>query len=346
MRLQELDAPSARLCLNIEKEFRRRFVAPAGSRLLLAVSGGADSIAMAGIFLALAPRLQVSLSVAHVNHGLRSEALLDADLVAQFCSREGLEFALLAADVGKHASIHGLGIEEAGREIRYQLLEQQRLKCSADYILVAHHGGDLAEDILMRLARGAGWPGLGGMHWQNGRVLRPLLHADPDELRAFATACGYRWREDQSNRSLAFQRNRFRHVVLPLLRCENPAIDTGLTRLHELANIDSAYWDGILAGLLAENPWEIVESGSETSLRLPRRLLEGQPQAVRLRLYFRALAALRDQGQTRTDSLLRLDQAFAGGQGGKVIQCSGRINAHCGRDGVVFRKFCREADPE
>lgn len=338
MRLQELEPVSAHLCLDIEKSCKSHFAFAPGSRLLLALSGGADSMAMAMIFHILSPRLKLSLCACHINHHLRPEADADAEFVSSFCHELGIACLIADVDVSSHAKKKHCGIEEAGREIRLQMLEESRLAQNASWILMAHHAGDLAEDILMRLTRGAGWPALGGMHWKNGAIARPLLHTEPRKLREFLISSGYSWREDESNQSLEFKRNRFRHVVLPILRCENPSLDANFCRLNDLARIDDEYWQNCLADALSHHPWQIGETESGISLLLPAALLRQLLPAARLRLYFRALAYLRDYGQNRADTLLRLERAYKSGIGGKQIQCSGGITAYCCKAGIKFQK--------
>lgn len=342
MRLQELEPVSAKLALNVEKDCRQRLPFLKGKKLLIALSGGADSVALALILQTLAPRMGLDLAAAHINHGLRAEADADADFVARFCEKCGLECAICKTDVRARAERRKCGIEEAGREARLEILEKERLWRNADFIAVAHHAGDLAEDILMRLARGAGWPAAGGMAWQSGNIVRPLLHTPAAALRGFLLACGQNWREDKSNRSLAFMRNRMRHVVLPLLRCENSALDEGLLRFHDLAALDAAFWQDHLDCALAQTPWQLEENEESVQLLLPRALLAALHPAARLRLYHRALQKLRASshkpGQTRHDTLQRLEQVFCSGIGGKLIQCSGGITAHCGKAGILLRK--------
>lgn len=338
MRLQDLEAVSAHLCLRIERICRNQLKIAAGSRLLLAVSGGADSLALAVIFQALAPRLDASVSAIHINHNLRAAAAEDAAFVEKFCTQIGMLCAVVDINVNDAARMWRCGLEEAGRILRYRVLEERRKIQKADQILTGHHAGDLAEDILMRVMRGAGWPALGGMAWKNGKISRPLLRTQPQELRALLLACGFSWREDESNQSLEFLRNRLRHVVLPLLRLENPAINQSMGRIHELAQLDRDYWDNLLDSALQAHPWQISRTGLDATLLLPRKLLEPLHPAARMRLYHRGLNQLRDSGQNRMDALLRLERAWQSGIGGRAIQCSGGITAYCAKNGITFNK--------
>lgn len=342
MRLQNLEPVSARLCLRVEKILKERGGFRGGEKLLLAISGGADSIALALVLKILAPRLDLSLAAIHVNHHLRPEAGADAAFVAKFCGREQIPCKFADAEAAALAKTRRCGLEEAGRLARLKILEEQADIAGADYILTAHHAGDLAEDILMRLTRGAGWPALGGMAWKSGSFFRPLLEIEPCELRSFLVAAGQTWREDKSNQSLAFMRNRYRNVLLPLLRCENPSIDAALARTHEFARLDADYWEKELDSALAANPWQCSHNGNCVALLLPAALLKPLHPAARLRLYHRALNCLRGSGQNRADTLNRLEKAWQSGIGGKIIQCSGGITAHCGKDGVLLKKAGRE----
>lgn len=340
MKLQDLEPESARLCLKIEKICRLRFNMERDSHLLLAVSGGADSLALALIFHILAPRIGVRLSVAHLDHQLRSDASKDASFVEAFCARHGLPLYAKSIDVRRQALEQKIGLEEAGRLARLETFEIIRQEIGARFILLAHHAGDLAEDILLRLTRGAGWPGLGGMAWQNGFVLRPLLHTDPRKLRSFLLDCGQPWREDASNNEFVFKRNRFRHVFMPLFRCENPAIEDSFRKIHTFAELDKDYWEAELCRFLERHPWQIERKNGALALELDRDSLKDLHAAMRLRLYHHALATLREQagakGQNRADALLALDSVFQSGVGGKEIQCGGGIIARHGREGVVF----------
>ena len=214
-----------------------------GQRLLLAVSGGADSLALASLFSHLAPARGWQLHALSVNHGLRTEAGNDAAHAVSVCAALGIPCRVTAVDVPGRRH-QGEGVEEAARRLRYAALEEERRRCGADWILLGHHAGDAEEDMLLRLLRGTGWPALGGMRARDDRrhVLRPLLAIPPEELRDYLRALGTDWREDHSNTDTRFTRNRIRHTILPLLRTENPALSTALARLRDLAALDADYW--------------------------------------------------------------------------------------------------------
>ena len=261
-----------------------------------------------------------------------------------------------------------MGEEEAGRALRYALLEEERQAVDAQFIALGHHREDLSEDILLRLVRGTGWPALGGMPARddNRRLLRPLLHCCPSALKDLLRHCGFDWCEDASNQSTAYRRNRLRLQVLPLLRAENPALDRTLGHMRQLADLDRAYWQQTLDEALRKNPWHMEETphAGQTSpneppppaaLTLPRALLRALPAAARLRLYMRAVQhlcsaadaeedSLSDNmaqqsaatGQARAATLLALDQALQQGRGNTLFQLPGGIEAHLKSGSVRF----------
>lgn len=203
--LHGLTPASARLCLDVERFWLRDLRMPRGLRLLLALSGGADSTALAVILRILSPRLELDLYALTVNHGLRPEAEEDARWTLRLCEHLKIACEVREANVAALAAQEHLSREEAGRKLRYALLEKARHKQHADFVVTGHHNGDLAEDILLRLARGTGWPALGGMTARDDLryLLRPLLFAQPEDLKTLLRECRIFWREDASNQDLA-----------------------------------------------------------------------------------------------------------------------------------------------
>ena len=210
--------------------------------------------------------------------------------------------------------------------------------------MLGHHAGDLAEDVLLRLTRGAAWPGLAGMAAKDeGRHLfRPLLFTDPEALRGLLRSLGMGWREDASNQSPAFRRNRLRHEVLPRLRRENPALDRSFVTLHRLGEMDGDFWKELLDTALDAHPWQEVEGDDGPGLLLPRALLAALHPAARLRLYVRALRALGEtsgaQGQARGATLLALDEALREGRGNTRFQLPGGMEATLRCGSITFKK--------
>ena len=165
------------------------------------------------------------------------------------------------------------------------------------------------------------------------RLLRPLLFTRPQALRELLRQCGIVWREDASNDSPAFTRNRLRHNVLPLLRAENPSLDRSMAALWQLAQWDADYWEKTLSEALAAHPWQEEEHDGRPCLILPRALLTALHPAARLRLYLKVVRLLLGRangdsgGQARSRTLLDLDAALREGRGNTRFQLPGGIEA-------------------
>lgn len=198
----------------------RELVQP-GERVFCAVSGGADSVALLfGMYL-LREKFRIDLSAAHFNHHLRGEESdRDAEFVEEFCRGYGIPLVLGQAQVlpGKK------GLEAAAREARYAFLRNLPGK-----VATAHTADDNAETLLMHLIRGTGLKGLGGIAPRNGSVIRPMLNITRQEVEAFLQEYHLPHREDSSNASDAFLRNRLRHHVMPLLQMENPGVSLAIS---------------------------------------------------------------------------------------------------------------------
>ena len=342
-----LSAASAKLCLSVERVLLSLGLGR-GARLLAGVSGGADSMSLVLILRILAPRLDLHVSALTVDHCILPEADSVAAMAVKQCADLGVSCALKKADVPGLADRERLGLEEAGRKLRYRLLEEERVAEKADYVALGHHQADLTEDVLMRLTRGAGWPALGGMQARDAqrRLLRPLLFVKPLPLRMLLRECRIDWFEDPGNSDLRFKRNRVRHTVLPALRKENPSLDRAVARLWRLAQADREYWEKILDALLEEVQW----NAGAREVTLPGRLLRGLHADVRLRLYHRTLSFAAGgesdkRGiQARGDTLLALDAAFTKGRRNARFQLPGGLEARLERDAVVFRRTVHVRD--
>lgn len=209
-------------------------------RVLIAVSGGLDSMVLLDIMARLAPTFQIELSVAHFDHGLRGEASQeDAGFVIEQAKLRGLKTYVGRGDVKKLASQLRLSVEEAARKARYQFLERVAQKHGYGMVLTAHNANDNAETVLLNLIRGTGVRGMAAIpplrSLAEGVMLgRPLLGEERFELEAYAADAGLEWREDATNQSTQFTRNRVRLELLPKLAEFNPAIVSTLNVTAEI----------------------------------------------------------------------------------------------------------------
>ncbi len=278
---------------------RRQDLLHAGERVGVAVSGGADSVALLRIMLGLRQELGIVLSVVHFNHKLRGvEAEADEQFVTQLARRHQLELHIGRGEVAAHARDQHLSIEAAARQLRYryfrQLFDEQELNRFA----TGHTLDDQAETVLLRVVRGAGTRGLAGIYPQllvkgsQFSVVRPLLQTRRRLLETFLTEIGQDWREDSSNRDLRHARNRVRHGIVPRLeRTLNPAVRETLAETADIARSEEEYWQKEVARVLPE-VWQMDRRAFEPialaalPLALRRRVVRAAAESLGLRLEF------------------------------------------------------------
>ena len=341
-KLQDLPPKWARFCLGIgsfaAKELARPFSA---SACVVACSGGADSTALLALCALLCNRDGGRVVVAHLDHSLREGSGLDADFVAALCEKWHMKLCSERKDITVLARARGIGLEEAGRLARYELLERVRQDTGSELILLGHQLNDLAEDQLLRLTRGAGWPAQGGMAGYDAtrRLLRPLLLTPRTTLEDFLKSFGQPWRVDQSNAELSTTRNRVRHELLPLLLRENPAYLDAAARLWRQARMDEAHWDAQVAAALASLPPHAQGEG----LLIPAQTLSSSPAALRLRLYKAALESL-GPGQPLSDALFRLDELWLARASGKALRFPGDKEARLSKAGIALEVIDRKKE--
>lgn len=234
-------------------------------RLAVALSGGADSVALLRILAARSRELGLALHAAHLHHGLRG-AEADADL--EFCralaAKLGLPFHEARVDTHQEAQANlksgkaAETIEEAARRLRYQWFRQLMSSGELDAIATAHTLDDQAETVLAKFLRGAWTEGLSGIHPKlegpegGGSIIRPLLGATHAEIETYLRELGQDWREDSSNRNLTFTRNRIRHELLPLLEGWNPRLREHLAQMAQLARDEEAWWQAEVAKVASQ----------------------------------------------------------------------------------------------
>ena len=220
---------------------RRHQMLPPGGRVVVALSGGPDSVALVDLLRKLDADGELVLAgLAHFNHQLRGDA---ADADEAFCRTLAADLSLPLeidrGDVRGTARAEGRSIEDAARRLRYHFLEAARVNLGADVVAVGHSRDDQAETFLLRLVRGAGTRGLGSIRPRAGHVIRPLLETGRDELREYAREQGLRFQEDVTNLDVTVPRNRVRHELLPYLAREfSPRIAEVLAREALLAQVD------------------------------------------------------------------------------------------------------------
>ena len=315
----------------------------AGERVSIAVSGGADSVALLLAMAAARAETGLVLSAVHVHHGLRAaEADGDAAFVAELAARLDVPLRTERGDVSTLAAERDQGIEEAARAFRYRVFEELFASGEVDAVVTAHTLDDQAETVLMKMLRGAWTEGLGGiapvLQVAGGRVVRPLLGVTRAEVIAYLEGRGQSWREDSTNQQLTFTRNRVRHTLLPQLREFQPRIAEQLSRMAAVARDEEAWWQRELARVLPGLvlPGKPVRGGGranstqpgEASVAMELERLRALQPAMQRRVLRAAAAQLGGTiGFEQTEALLSLavSSERPGGKSGRLELGSGLL---------------------
>nr|HPL29250.1 tRNA lysidine(34) synthetase TilS [Anaerolineae bacterium] len=288
---------------------------PRGGTVVVAVSGGPDSLCLLHVLLRLRGEYGVGLHVAHLNHGLRPEAEADAAFVAALAAAWHLPCAVGRVDVRALAAAERRSLEEAARLARYRFLAEVACAQGAGTVAVGHNADDQVETVLMHCLRGAGLAGLRGMRrrarWPEGAtagcaaptLIRPLLDVPRRDIEAYVEAQGLEPRFDRTNLERAFYRNRIRHELVPILETYNPRIRE---RLHHTADVLADDYDYLQQSLDALWPELVLAAGPE-AVALRRDVFRGLPPSPQRALLRRALLSLRRS--LRDIGWLHLEQA-------------------------------------
>jgi tRNA(Ile)-lysidine synthase len=290
-----------KLAQSILAYIRKHDLSRAGDRVGIAVSGGADSVALSRLLIELRPQLGIVLSVVHLNHKLRGEdSNGDQEFVRALAAQHRLEFFTKSVDVKAYAAEKKLSLETAARRLRYHFFESKLRDGTLNRIATAHTLDDQAETVILKLARGAGTRGAAGIYPKlsiqqsalsghaETAIVRPLLKTRHRDLELYLHEVGQSWREDASNRDLRHTRNRVRHGILPRLEQHvNPAVRDALAETAEIARAEEEYWAGQLKVLLPDL-WSETEAGGSLNARCLRKL----PLAVQRRIVRAAAESL------------------------------------------------------
>ena len=296
------------------------------TRVVAAVSGGSDSVALLFLLRDLAERHELTLdAIAHLNHAIRGAA---AEEDAAFCrsvaERLHVPFVSTIVDVPARARRERTSIELTGRHVRREFFVDVLRTRSADVIATAHTQNDQAETLLLRIVRGTGVYGLGGIAPVAERKVRPLLGVSREALRTYLRQRGEPWRDDATNADLSHPRNRLRHEVLPYLSQHfNPSVTRALARLADLARDDQE-----VLVQQADTAAAKVLRIDEPSILLDAAALTALPPAIARRVVQRGIEKLRAAGSAGFDEIEAVREVAA--RGASRIQLSGIDVEHSG----------------
>jgi tRNA(Ile)-lysidine synthase len=273
------------LLQKVRRSVRRHHLLPAGSPVLVGLSGGSDSVALTVVLQELSRHADFRVvALAHLNHQIRTAAPGDEAFCRAFAERRGLPILVESLDVRGYAATQRYSIEDAARRLRYDFLTRAAAQAGATLIAVGHTQDDQAETFLLKLVRGAGLTGLGGIYPRRGAVVRPLLDVSRMELQAFLHDRGETWVDDETNQDLANPRNRIRHRVLPELELAYGGAARAIARAAGLAGEDGQWLDD-----LAERRYAELCIRRDQTLEIDCAGLIADPGPIRRRVLFRAL---------------------------------------------------------
>ncbi len=305
----------------------------AGERVLVAVSGGQDSLTLLGILHELAPELQIELAVAHLHHGLRGEAAdADQQYVRELAETLKLPFVTEKINVAAQAAQKKISLEEAGRQARYDFLERAAAAQHCQKIALGHTATDRAETLLINLLRGTGIYGLRSIPPRRGQIIRPLILASRDETAAYCQRQQWTPRFDQTNADLSFLRNRLRLVLWPILKQEaGPGLEEALCRAAEHLWEEVEWTEPIV-----EEALKAAQQGEGLSAQALQKMAPGLRYRVLRHFLAQAGHPLANMSQERWEAL----EAFVlQGGTGRRLELPGGWSVELIYDRIHLREF-------
>ncbi|KXK01118.1 MAG: tRNA(Ile)-lysidine synthase [Nitrospira sp. OLB3] len=297
-----------------------------GEKVLVALSGGPDSVALLSILHDLAPAWNLSLAAVHCNFGLRgAESAADEAFVADFSQR--LRVPCVIRDLSSlfPRDKPPRSVQATARAARYRVFQEVARELGANRVALGHQADDQAETVLLRMLRGAGLRGLSGMPHRRGLFIRPLLTVSRREILTYLQSREVPYRLDSSNRKSIYLRNRIRQEVLPVLTALSPAVVPLLARQADLVREDDRFLDALAAGRLKR----LVHSRDRTTILVDRYGLTAQPTALQRRMLRQAVEALVSPPRVmRGEELLSILDTVASARSGKVWRV-GAVTVRC-----------------
>ena len=226
----------------VRKTIRKFNLIEENDSIVVGVSGGPDSMTLLSILLKIKAEYNLRIYVAHVNHMLRENAIKDEEYVKEFCEKNNIELFIKKANISEIAHKRKIGLEEAGRNIRYNFFEEVLENTKSNKIAIAHNLNDKIETMIMNTLRGSGISGLKGIEARRKKYIRPLIEIERREIEEYCEKNKINPRHDESNDDNTYTRNKIRNIVIPYIKNEfNPNIVKTLNRLSEIIKEDDEY---------------------------------------------------------------------------------------------------------
>ncbi len=307
-------------------------------RILIGISGGPDSVALARVLVELRKTLGVFLGLAHLNHSLRGEeSLRDEAFVQEFAKTQNLPLTVETRDIKSMAKEAGLSLEEAGRNARYDFFSRTAKTYGYTRIALGHNWDDHVELVLMNIIRGTGSRGLRGIPpIREGHIIRPLIQTPKVEILNYLTRTGQDFVTDSSNTDPVFLRNRIRHDLIPgLEKSFNPDIKAGLNRLSQILSLE----DDFMTEKTDQAFKRVVTKAEDTRITLSIPHLIKVHPAIANRILRRSICLvkqnLRQISHTHLQSILCLMQSA---ESGKSLDLPGQIRVYKTKDRLCIKK--------
>ena len=314
-----------------------------GDRVVLGVSGGADSVSLFLALNELKNELGIQMVVVHVNHGIRgSEAAEDAKYVEQLCQKYEIPFYLFEEDIPAFAKKEKMTEEEAGRVYRYRCFWEVVEKEKADKLAVAHHMGDQAETVLFHLVRGTDLAGVTGMKPINGKIIRPLLSCRKEEITAWLEEKGIAWREDQTNTDNHYTRNKLRNQVLPLLQEINEGSIGHICAFARQMSAYEKFFQQEVEKYVSQWVEFFTEGDDEKRVgKTNRENLFNQELVLGKAVIYRMIAEVAGAKQDISKENVEAVYALLCKQSGKKVMLSNQIQAENVYENLIIGKYCQ-----
>lgn len=261
-----------------------------GDKIVIAVSGGPDSMCLLDVLRKLKEKLKIEIVVAHVNHSIREEADSETLYIKDYCNKHDIEIYIKKENVIELAKIDKIGLEEEGRKVRYKFFDEVLEKANANKIAIAHNMNDKAETVLMNIIRGSGSLGLKGIEpKRDEKYIRPLIEIQRNEIEEYCKKNKLDPKHDKSNDDNTYTRNRVRNVLIPFLKENfNPNIINGINKLSIIMTEEQNYLEKIVNNIYND---VIIEEKTK-AIVLDLKKFNEEDVYIRKRLLFLAINKL------------------------------------------------------